>query len=181
MRQSFEMVAEQQISCSLLIFRISAYTLKSMKKHIDPINSTELGQVVSTCACFNLRKTSRVITQHFDEILKPSGLLITQFTILVAVALAKSGTINELAEILVMDRTTLTRNLKPLEREEWLKSEPGQDQRTRVVSLTPNGKAALAKALPLWKQAQDSVEEVLGQERWSALLSHLAETIALIR
>jgi DNA-binding MarR family transcriptional regulator len=152
-----------------------------MEKHSNPINSTELGQVVSSCACFNLRKTSRVVTQHFDEVLRPSGLLITQFTILVAIAIAKSGTINELAERLVMDRTTLTRNLKPMEREGWLKSEPGQDQRTRVISLTPNGEAALAKALPLWKQAQSRVEEALGQHRWNALLSHLAETTALIR
>jgi DNA-binding MarR family transcriptional regulator len=152
-----------------------------MKKHTNSISSTELGQVVSSCACFNLRKASRVVTQHFDEILKPSGLLITQFTILVAIAMAKSGTINELAEILVMDRTTLTRNLKPLEREGWLTSEQGQDRRTRVISLTPSGETALAKALPLWKQAQTSVEEVLGQQRWNALLSHLAETTALIR
>jgi DNA-binding MarR family transcriptional regulator len=152
-----------------------------MKKHTNSISSTELGQVVSSCACFNLRKASRVVTQHFDEILKPSGLLITQFTILVAIAMAKSGTINELAEILVMDRTTLTRNLKPLEREGWLTSEHCQDRRTRVISLTPSGETALAKALPLWKQAQTSVEEVLGQQRWNALLSHLAETTALIR
>lgn len=152
-----------------------------MDKHSNPINSTELGSVVSSCACFNLRKASRVVTQHFDEILKPSGLLITQFTILVAIAMARSGTINELAERLVMDRTTLTRNLKPMEREGWLKSEPGQDQRTRVISLTPNGETALAQALPLWKQAQNGVEEVLGQQRWSALLSHLVETTALIR
>jgi DNA-binding MarR family transcriptional regulator len=152
-----------------------------MKKPTSPINPTELGQVVSTCACFNLRKASRVTTQHFDEILKPSGLLITQFTILVAVEMAKSGTINELAEILVMDRTTLTRNLKPLERDGWLKSEPGQDQRTRVVSLTTDGEAALAKALPLWKQAQTRIEETLGQQRWNTLLSHLVEATTLIR
>ncbi len=152
-----------------------------MDKHTNPINSVLLGQVVSTCACFNLRKAARVITQHFDEILKPSGLLVTQFTILVAVAMAKSATINDLAEILVMDRTTLTRNLKPLEREGWLKSEPGQDQRTRVISLTSSGEAVLAKAFPLWKQAQSTVEEILGQQRWSALLAHLVETTALIR
>ncbi len=152
-----------------------------MEKHANPINSIELGQVVSTCACFNLRKASRVITQHFDELLKPSGLLVTQFTIIVTVAAIKSGTINELAEILVMDRTTLTRNLKPLEREGWLKSEPGQDQRTRVISLTANGEAALAKALPLWKQAQSMVEETLGQQRWSDLLAYLVEATALMR
>ncbi|MBM0744817.1 winged helix-turn-helix transcriptional regulator (plasmid) [Phormidium sp. CLA17] len=152
-----------------------------MEKRTDPINKAELGQVVSTCACFNLRKASRAVTHHFDESLKPSGLLITQFTILVAVAMAETGTINELAEILVMDRTTLTRNLKPLDREGWLKIEPGQDQRTRLVSLTPNGKAALIKALPLWKQAQDSVVEVFGQQRLNILLSSLTEATALVR
>ena len=152
-----------------------------MKKQVHPLNTTELGQVVSTCACFNLRKATRVITQHFDESLKPSGLLITQFTILVAVAMAKAGTINELAERLVMDRTTLTRNLKPLEREGWLKSEPGQDQRTRVMSLTAHGEAALAKAFPLWQQAQSEVEQRLGPQRMNALLAHLVATTALMR
>jgi DNA-binding MarR family transcriptional regulator len=152
-----------------------------MKKHTNSTNSTELGQVVSACACFNLRKASRVITQHFDELLKPSGLLVTQFTILVTVAIVKSETINELAKILVMDRTTLTRNLKPLEREGWIKSEPGQDQRTRVISLTADGEAILAKALPLWKQAQGTVEKTLGQQRWSDLLAYLMEVTALMR
>jgi DNA-binding MarR family transcriptional regulator len=153
-----------------------------MNEHSNPIDRTELNRVVSACACFNIRKAARVVTQRFDDILKPSGLLVTQFTILVAVAIAKSPTINELAEILVIDRTTLTRNLKPLEREGWLKTELGQqDRRTRTIALTADGEAVLAKALPLWKQAQNLVEETLGQQRWSALLSHLWETTALIR
>ncbi len=152
-----------------------------MDKHTNPINTDILGQVAWACACFNLRKASRVITQHFDEILKPSGLLVTQFTILAAVAIAKSATINELAEMLVMDRTTLTRNLKPLEREGWLKSEPGQDQRTRIIALTEAGEAVLGKALPLWKQAQSMVEKTLGQQRWNTLLTHLVEATALLR
>lgn len=152
-----------------------------MNEHTHPIQIGELGEVVSTCACFNLRKAARTVTQHFDEILKPSGLLITQFTILVAVEMAQTATINQLAEILVMDRTTLTRNLKPLEREGWLKIESGRDRRTREIGLTPEGKAILAKALPLWKQAQDSVVEAFGQQRLNILLSYLAETSVLIR
>jgi len=152
-----------------------------MDELTNSINLLEFEQAVSTCACFNLRRASRVITQHFDEILKPSGLLVTQFTILAAVAIVKSATINELAEILVMDRTTLTRNLKPLERENWLQSEPGQDQRTRVISLTAEGEAVLAKALPFWKQAQKRVEETLGQPRMNEMLAHLMETTALMR
>ncbi|WGV28158.1 MarR family winged helix-turn-helix transcriptional regulator [Halotia branconii] len=83
-----------------------------MNKYIKLINSDLLDQVASICAYFNLQRAARAITQHFDEILKPSGLLVTQFTILVAVAMAKSGTIASLAKMLVMDRTTLTRNLK---------------------------------------------------------------------
>ncbi|MGP1373756.1 MAG: MarR family winged helix-turn-helix transcriptional regulator [Almyronema sp.] len=148
-----------------------------MESQLSP---AELGEVVSTCACFNLRKATRVITQHFDESLKPSGLLITQFTILVAVALAKSATMNELAQNLVMDRTTLTRNLKPLERQGWLKSEPGSDRRTRVISLTQAGEAILAIALPLWQQAQKNVEQTLGQAHWQTLLAQLTETTALM-
>lgn len=152
-----------------------------MSEDTNAINSLELGQAVSICACFNLRKAARAMTQHFDERLKPSGLLVTQFTILVTVGSVKAGTINELAEILVMDRTTLTRNLKPLEREGWLTSEPGHDQRTRVITLTEAGEAVVAKALPLWKQAQSVVEETLGQSRWHALLAGLVETTTLIR
>jgi DNA-binding MarR family transcriptional regulator len=152
-----------------------------MKKRVPLSPVDELAPVVSACACFNLRKAARVVTQHFDEHLKPSGLLVTQFTILATVAIVKSGTINALAELLVMDRTTLTRNLKPLEREGWLKSEPGQDQRTRLITLTATGEAVLMKAFPLWKQAQSEVEDTLGLQRWEELLAHLAETTALMR
>ncbi len=80
-----------------------------------------------------------------------------------------------------MDRTTLTRNLKPLEKQGFLQIQPGQDQRMRVISLTDEGQAALAKALPLWEIAQARVLEQLGQERWSTLLSGLSDTVSLLR
>jgi DNA-binding MarR family transcriptional regulator len=152
-----------------------------MKKLPHSTQPFEFEQAVTACACFNLRRASRVMTQHFDNSLKPSGLLVTQFTILAAVAIVQSITINELAEILVMDRTTLTRSLKLLERENWLMSEPGQDQRTRVISLTTEGEAILTKALPLWKLAQNKVAETLGQPRMDAMLADLTETTALMR
>lgn len=137
--------------------------------------------VVSDCTCFNLRKASRVVTQLFDQVLQPSGVLANQFTLLAALSLAESVSITRLAQELVMDRTTLTRNLKPLEREGLIRIEPGQDQRVRVVSLTEKGQAALAKAQPLWQQAQAKVIEELGQDRWQTLLSHLADTVSLLR
>lgn len=140
----------------------------------------KLGIVANTCACFNLRKASRTVTQLYDEILQPSGLLATQFTLLVAIAISCSATITRLSEELVMDRTTLTRNLKPLERQELIEIAPGQDQRTRVVTLTARGREALAKAIPLWEQAQASVVEGLGQNRWNTLLSNLSDTVLLV-
>jgi len=145
------------------------------------LNPNALNQVVTTCTCFKLRKAARTVTQLFDETLKPCGLLVTQFTILVAVAAAGSGTMNELAQILVMDRTTLTRNLKPLERQGFITIEPGADQRTRVIQLTVQGRLVLATALPLWEQAQTEVVQGLGQERWNTLLSHLSDTTTLMR
>jgi len=137
--------------------------------------------VVSDCTCFNLRKASRVITQLFDQVLQPSGILANQFALLAALSVTESVSITRLAQELVMDRTTLTRNLKPLEREGLIHIEPGQDQRVRVVSLTQKGQAALAKALPLWQQAQAQVIEELGQDRWQTLLSHLSDTVSLLR
>ncbi|PIG94994.1 MarR family winged helix-turn-helix transcriptional regulator [Gloeocapsopsis sp. IPPAS B-1203] len=137
--------------------------------------------VATECTCLNLRKASRVITQLFDQALQPSGILANQFTLLAALSLAESVSITRLAQELVMDRTTLTRNLKPLERQGLIRIEPGQDQRVRVVSLTEKGQAALVKALPLWKQAQTKVIEELGQDRWQALLSNLSDTVSLLR
>jgi len=137
--------------------------------------------VATDCTCLNLRKASRVVTQLFDQALQPSGILANQFTLLAALSLAESVSITRLAQELVMDRTTLTRNLKPLERDGLICIEPGQDQRVRVVSLTEKGQAALVKALPLWKQAQTKVIEELGQGRWQALLSNLSDTVSLLR
>jgi DNA-binding MarR family transcriptional regulator len=137
--------------------------------------------VATDCTCLNLRKASRVITQLFDQVLQPSGILANQFTLLAALSVAQSVSITRLAQELVMDRTTLTRNLKPLEREGLIRIEPGQDQRVRVVSLTKKGRAALAKALPLWQQAQTKVIEELGQDRWQTLLSYLSDTVSLLR
>lgn len=150
-----------------------------MPEQDTQLNLVQLGNVANTCTCFNLRKATRVLTQVFDEQMKPSGLLITQFTILVAIARVGSGTINDLADRLVMDRTTLTRNLKPLEREGLITIQPGEDRRLRIISLTLKGHNALATALPLWEQAQASVIDGLGEQQWSLLLKALSDTVSL--
>ncbi len=135
----------------------------------------------AACACFNLRKAARAVTQLFDDTLQPSGLRGTQFPILAVVSLAGPETIGRLAERLVMDRTTLTRDLKPLEREGLVEIVPGEDRRTRTVTLTKRGHEALGRALPLWKKAQARIVEDLGEERLRSLLADLSHTVSVIR
>jgi len=131
------------------------------------------------CVCFNLRKTTRVVTQIYDRIMKPSGLNGTQFTLLTAVAIAGSPTIANLAKNLLMDRTTLTRNIKPLEKQELLIITAGEDQRTRIVTLTDQGENMLSNALPYWNKAQKSIIESYGEDRWESTMSDLKELITI--
>jgi DNA-binding MarR family transcriptional regulator len=126
------------------------------------------------CPAFNIRAASRVITQLFDEILKPTGLQITQFAVLVGVISLDSPSINQLAKGLVMDRTTLTRNLKPLEKEGLIKITSGDDKRNHFVKITPKGKSAMEKTLPYWEKARTVVSEEFGQKHLDGLLKDLA-------
>jgi DNA-binding MarR family transcriptional regulator len=131
------------------------------------------------CACFNLRKAARAITHLYDEMLRPTGLRTTQFTLLVATKMLEPITVTRLAKMGVMDRTTLTRNLRPLEKQVLVQIALGKDQRTRVVTLTPEGQKALARAFPLWKKAQTRVIKELGPERWNSLRADLGEVVSL--
>jgi len=126
------------------------------------------------CPAFNIRAASRIITQLFDEILKPSGMQITQFAVLVGVFILDSPSISKLANGLVMDRTTLTRGLKPLEKEGLIKIVSGEDKRTHFVKLTPKGKSALEKTLPYWEKARTVVSEEFGKKHLDGLLKDLA-------
>jgi DNA-binding MarR family transcriptional regulator len=118
-----------------------------------------------------------VVTQFYDAALAPSGLKCTQFTLLVASRISGEETVKELAEIMVMDRTTLSRNLKPMVRDGLLEVLPGPDSRTRLVKITPEGERSLEAAYPLWRAAQQDVVEVLGEERYTALLGNLGQMV----
>ncbi|NOY63038.1 MAG: winged helix-turn-helix transcriptional regulator [Gammaproteobacteria bacterium] len=125
------------------------------------------------CACFNIRKASRVVTQIYDEVMHETGLRGTQFTILANIAGYQRITISVLAEKLVMDRTTLTRNLKPLNKQGLIEIVPGEDRRTRAIELTAEGHAVLAEALPLWREAQKRVTQFMGKSRLTHLIAEL--------
>ena len=133
---------------------------------------------LADCACFNLRKTARAVTQHYDAILAPTGLKATQFTVLAALSIAGAMPLNRAAERLGMNRTTLTRNVRPLERSGWIRSErPADDRRERHLSLTRSGRAAFERALPLWQQAQAGLVQRVGRARWDALRRELGAVI----
>ena len=143
------------------------------------VGSTKLREVARACACANLRKAARAVTQLFDAVLAPSGLKATQFTLLVTSRLSGEATINGLAERMAMDRTTLSRNLKPLVRDGLLEVSPGGDGRTRLVRISLEGEQALDKAYPMWKMAQEEVVGSLGEERYEALLGDVVRTVAI--
>lgn len=133
------------------------------------------------CTSSNLRKAARAVTQFYDDSLKSSGLKSTQFSLLAAASVAGTMPITRLAEEMAMDRTTLTRNLKPLETEGLLQIEPGEDRRVRNVTVTPEGEAALERAAPMWRAAQTRMIDKLGDERWGDLLRQLQNVRRMLR
>ncbi len=131
------------------------------------------------CACFNLRKASRALTRFFDKTMQPGELRGTQFSILVMLSVVELETVTRLSETLVMDRTTLTRNLRPLAKRGLIHLSQGEDKRTRTVALTPLGRKALADAYPHWETAQSLIVRRLGRKRFQSLLHDLSEISSL--
>lgn len=115
------------------------------------------------CVCSSLRKASRAVTQHYENRFRGSGLRATQFTILSTLALTGPIPLTRLANFLGLERTTLTRNLAPLERRSLLTLTAGADPRIRQIEITAEGEALALKLLPRWRDAQQSVREVLKQ------------------
>ena len=123
-------------------------------------------EIAATCAGFNLRRASRAVSQHFDHALAPTGLRMTQFTLLGALAIGGSVTINDLARVLVIDRTTLTRNLRLLRTAGHVAATTNGTGREQRISLTEDGRETLARAVPLWRAAQDTLVERFDETRW---------------
>ncbi len=127
-----------------------------------------------SCVNFNLRKAMRAVSQHYDQMMAPSGLRGTQFTILTVLSRLGELTVTDLADFLVMDRTTLTRNLKPLVKEGYLNILPGlQDRRSRRIKLTSEGKKAQKTAMPYWQKAQNEMVNFMGKSNTRQLISDL--------
>ncbi len=128
------------------------------------------------CVCTSLRQAAQATTEIYDRILEPSGLKITMFRVLRRLSNAGEPTISELARIVELDPSSLGRNLKVLERENFVRLVEGRaDERSKVVRLTSKGRAALAKALPLWEEAQSRLTAALGGTDKQAVFNVLAK------
>ena len=141
-------------------------------------NTDRLVEHHPTCVCANLRRATRAITNLYDAALASSGLKITQFSLLRAVGRNEPVAITALAEEMALDRTTLARNLAPLQRDQLVELTPGSDQRVTEVRLTKAGRDAIAKALPLWKKTQADVARLLSRGRLEQM-REMADEVSL--
>jgi DNA-binding MarR family transcriptional regulator len=138
----------------------------------------------SECICMRVRRTSRALSRLYDENLRPTGLQASQLTLLgAAAALGDAGGANmgKMADVLGMDRTTLTRNVRPLEKAGLLRvARDPADARARIVLLTRAGEQAIEEAFPLWEKSQKQVRSLLGASQVENLHEHLKRTLAIV-
>jgi DNA-binding MarR family transcriptional regulator len=143
----------------------------------DMAEMTPERRMVEGCACHKIRMAARAVTRSYDEALRPVGLRATQIAVLAAVALEDAMSIAALAEAMAMDRSTLTRNLAPLEKEGLLAVGDEGWRRSRTLRITASGRARLRKALPLWEEAQWRLRKDLGARRWDDVHASLEHVI----
>lgn len=127
------------------------------------------------CLCFNIRKSTRLLTAHYDRIISDAGLKATQLSLLMTVLLQEKSNLSQLANMLGMDRTTLSRNVRLLEQKSMIAVETGKDRREQCLVLTDEGRDAIKRALPLWDKAQSEVVEKFGQEWVQGFLLNLKQ------
>jgi len=133
---------------------------------------------VENCVCFNLRRAARAVTQFYDSEMRRHGIRPTQGTILSSLQAKDSWNMAELSDWLGMDRTTLVRNLRPLQRDGLVQISGGGRGNRVEMAITANGRKRIEKLTHAWKSAQCAAVRTLGEKRWSAILSDL-ETAAL--
>lgn len=118
--------------------------------------------VRDTCLCLHLQRAARVVARHFDDALRPLGLTNGQFSLLMSLNRPQAASIGSVSAVLAMDRTTVTANLKPLERRGLVSVMANDaDKRRRHLTLTPAGRALLTAALPIWRQTHTAIERQL--------------------
>jgi DNA-binding MarR family transcriptional regulator len=122
------------------------------------------------CMCGSFRRTSRALTQLYENALRPLGLRPTQLTILQV--LSRTGELSQgrLGEMLAMDSTSLTRTLAIMSRQGWITERRGEDRRERWLRLAGGGERKLRRALPVWEKLQSRLRQQMGDQVWNNLL-----------
>lgn len=154
-------------------FAIGVY-IHTMKKELDMTS-------VENCVCFNIRRVSRLITQFFDAEAPRNGLRPTQTPILRALQAKAEWSMAELSEWLGLERTTLLRNLRPLQRDGLVRVKGGGRGTHVKLEITDKGRKVVAKMHPGWHSAQDKVIATLGKERWSTIMTDLADVATKLK
>lgn len=141
--------------------------------------TTLCAAAVADCACEGLRRAARAISKLYGGALAGLGLTATQLAILVATRLRGSVPLSRLAEGLRLDRTSLYRAVRPLERRGYLRVLPGRTQRERVAMVTAKGERILQEALPIWETTQQRFIDALGARTWAALSSAMRQVVSV--
>ena len=144
-----------------------------------PPGTPDLRAIRLPCACASLRKAARLASQFYDAVLRPSGMRLSQFTLLQALNRAPGISQKELAELLGTDSTTLTRTLALPRRNQWIRSERGADRRELRLFVTAAGRREYKRVLPYWRLAQRRLRHALGEENWSEVMNAAVRTARL--
>jgi DNA-binding MarR family transcriptional regulator len=137
--------------------------------------------LLAQCACFDLRKATRAVSRLYDDRLRTCGLNITQYSMLCMIEYGQQISVSTLSRYMVMDQTSITRALAPLERDGLIRRRAGSDQRMRIVSLTKKGTKLITKAKPHWDEAQKIFLDLIGDQRWTVMRGLLRDTTRVVR
>ena len=159
---------------------LTAHRANARYGHMSIIDKTADDRTLETpCNCAAIRQAARRVTRLYDQALAPTGLRITQYPVLTWLAIAGPMTMNVLAEHLAIDRATLGHNLRPLQDQGLVTLAPGEDRRSRVVTLTDTGRRRLREARPAWRRAQQTFEAAFGPEAAAALRATMVRVARL--
>lgn len=152
-----------------------------MSNSFDPPAAVSFSTTIHVrdhCLCLHTQRAARALARRFDEALRPAGLKSGQFSLLISLNRPEPPTLGSVARLLAMDRTTLTANLKPLEREGLVEIRPDEkDKRARRLALTQKGRERLALAAPIWTATHGTIETEIGAAESDALRAGLARLL----
>lgn len=152
-----------------------------MFKNLSQETLYEFARQTVPCVGFNIRRAMRLVTHYYDKALAPAGLRSTQYSLLTLLTMMGEAPMQEVAFVMAMDQTTLTRNLSPLLNKGWVNVSVGSDRRVRPLTVTAKGKSVLEKARPLWEEAQAHIVSQLGGDaNWDRIMRGLHQISMIV-